>query len=280
MRQLQEEELAELVADYERFGFAYIRSMISVDELAPLADALVDGAAPRSFSVTDSQGGKQELAAWLHLGDDLVGVIPRLRPLVEIASAVVGGPVYHWHSKLSWKRPHTTSLWDWHQDYAFWEREGVAQPDMCTIAIAIGRVEEANGCMRLITGSHHLGTLDLVGVGQSQGTDPDAVATALESHPVELCELDPGDAVVFHSNTLHGSGPNMSDVSRTMLMISYNALTNPPSAPRHLGYLPDETTFLDEHAISDGWTDVFGETTFIDPVRDGLDQGYTIEADT
>lgn len=279
MRQLQEEELAKLVANYEQFGFAYVRSMITAEELAPLADALDDGAAPRAFSVTDSQGGKQELSAWLHLGDDLVGVIPRLRPLVEIATAVVGGPVYHWHSKLSWKRPRTTSLWDWHQDYAFWVGEGVAHPDMCTIAIAVGRVEEANGCMRLVSGSHHLGTLDLVGVGQSQGTDPDAVATALDFHPVELCELDSGDIVVFHSNTLHGSGPNTSDVPRTMLMISYNALSNPPSAPRNPGYLPDEMDVLAKDALSDGWTDVFGKTVFLDPVRDGLDQGYSIESD-
>ncbi len=280
MRRLREAELAELVADYEQFGFAYVRSMVAVDELAPLAAALNDGAAPRSFSVTDSQGGKQELSAWLDLGDDLVGVIPRLRPFVEIAAAVVGGPVYHWHSKLSWKRPRTTSLWDWHQDYAFWAGEGVAEPDMCTIAIAVGRVEEANGCMRLVSGSHHLGTLDLVGVGQSQGSDPDVVAATLESHPVELCELDPGDAVVFHSNTLHGSGPNESDTPRTMLMMSYNALSNAPSAPRNLGYLPDEMDILAEHALLDGWADVFGETVFLDPVRDGLDHGYSIESDT
>ena len=64
-----------------------------------------------------------------------------------------------------------------------------------------------------------------------------------------------------------------------MLMISYNAL-NPPSAPRNDGYLPDETDILHEHAISNGRTDVFGETTFLDPVRDGLDQGYSIESDT
>jgi hypothetical protein len=39
-----------------------------------------------------------------------------------------------------------------------------------------------------------------------------------------------------------------------MLMISYNALKNPPSAPRNDGYLPDETDILHEHAISDGPT--------------------------
>ena len=202
-----------------------------------------------------------------------------MQPLIEIASAVVGGPVYHWHSKLSWKRPRTTSRWDWHQDYAFWAGEGVAEPDMCTVAIAVGRVDEANGCMRLVRGSHHLGTIDVVGVGQSQGSDPEVVATALESHSVEFCEMDPGDMVVFHSNTLHGSGPNESDIWRTMLMISYNALSNPPSAPKNPGYLPDVVEVLPAQALSDGWVDVFGETSFIDPALDGLGQGYSIHRD-
>ena len=279
MRQLNEAELANLVSNYDRDGFAYVRSLFSAEDLAPLADRLDhEGAAPGGFSVTDSEGGRQELSVWLELGDDLVGVIPRLAPLVDIAAAVIGEQVYHWHSKLSWKRPHTTSLWDWHQDYAFWVSEGVADPDMCTIAVAVGRAEEANGCMRLIAGSHRLGTIDVVDIGSSRGADPDAVASALESHAVELCELDCGDVVVFHSNTLHGSGPNQSDAPRTMLMSSYNAVSNPPTAPRIAGYLPDEMTVLPSHAIADGWTEVFGATAFIDPVRDGMNQGYSVDS--
>lgn len=277
MRHLEDPELAALVATYRQDGFAYVRSMFTTEELAPLAEALNDGAAPGSFAVTDSQGGKQELSAWLHLGNDMVGVIPRLQPLVDIATAVIGSPVYHWHSKLSWKRPRATSLWDWHQDYAFWAREGVPAPDMCTIAIAIGRVDEANGCMRLIRGSHHLGTLDIVEIGHSQGTDPNAVESALGHEPAELCELDSGDVVVFHSNMLHGSGANESDVPRTMLMSSYNAVSNPPTAPNDTGYLPGPFEVVPVDALSGGWNEVFGETVFIDPTTDGLGQGYTFD---
>lgn len=276
MRQLTETELAQVAADYHEFGFAYIRSIIAESELAPLTNALDDGAAPGSFSVTDSHGGKQELSVWLDLADDFVGVIPRLQPIVDVAVATIGEPVCHWHSKLSWKRPHTTSLWDWHQDYAFWRGDGVARPDMCTIAIAVGPVTKANGCMQLVSGSHHLGALPIVDVGESQGTDPDAVTTALETHPLEQCELAPGDLVVFHSNMVHGSGENTSDTPRTMLMMSYNAASNPPMAPRHAGYTPKDLDVLPATALAEGWSDVFGETVFVDPVDDDLDQGYDI----
>jgi hypothetical protein len=129
--------------------------------------------------------------------------------------------------------------------------------------------------MRLVRGSHRLGAIDVATIGRSQGSDPDVVASVLESHPTDLCELESGDVVVFHSNTLHSSGPNRSDSPRTMLMMSYNAVTNPPATPRHPGYSPAPLDVLPPSAVTDGWTEVFGETAFLDPVADGLDQGYS-----
>lgn len=280
MRELSERELATVVDDYNRDGFAYARSMFTVDELAPLADALDDGAAPGGFTVPDSQGGRQPLSAWIELGDDFVGVLPRLAPVVAIAEAVVGGPVYHWHSKLSWKRPNTNTLWDWHQDYPFWAREGVAAPDMCSIAVAVGPVTRANGCMQLVAGSHHLGPLDIVDLGPTQSADTVAVAEALNTHALEYCELEPGDAVVFHSNTLHSSGPNESDTPRTMLMASYNAVSNPPSAPRNPGYAFAPLRVVPAASVTNGWSAVFGDTPFVDPERDSMDQGYDTQPDS
>jgi len=278
MRTPTEQELSVLARSYRRDGFAYVRNLFNPGELEPLAKALDDGASPGAFAVADSAGGRQELSVWMHLGNDLIGVIPRLGPMVAVATAAIGEPVYHWHSKLSWKRPNTTSRWDWHQDFGFWADDGVDRPDMCTVAIAVGPVNRANGCMQLIRGSHLGGRLDVVAVGQARGTDPTAVDGLLTDNDVELCELAPGDAVVFHGNTLHSSGPNQTDTPRTMLMSSYNALSNPPSAPRAEAYRPHPLDELPAGAIADGWHQVFGSSTFLDPMSDGIDQGYSIDS--
>jgi len=275
MKTLDADQLADLVREYRSDGFAYVRQMFSAQELAPLSGSLVEGASPGGFSVTDSAGGAQELSVWLELGDDLIGVLPRLEPIVALASAVVAEDVYHWHSKISWKRPSTKSLWDWHQDYGFWVDDGVHRPDMCTIAIALGSVHRGNGCMQLLRGSHNLGKLDVVEVGKSQGVDPALIDGVIETHPIEYCELEAGDVVVFHSNTLHGSGPNESDHPRTMLMSSYNARSNVPSSPRHPAYRPDELAVVPASAVRNGWTSIFGSTPFVDPERDGMTQGYS-----
>ena len=276
MRSVSEAELGELATCYQRDGFGYVRQLFDAKDLAPLINALDDGgASPGGFSVTDSQGGQQELSVWMNLGNDFIGVIPRIEPMATIAERMVDDQVGHWHSKLSWKRPGATSLWDWHQDYGFWVSEGVPRPDMCTIAIALGPITEANGAMRLMRSSHHLGRIDLAPLGESRASNPDVVATALESHEVELCELELGDAVVFHSNTLHSSGSNTSEAPRTMLMSSYTAISNQPTAPiAKRNCAPIEV--LDASALTNAAHNIFGPNAFVDPIEDDQDQGYKI----
>ena len=63
-------------------------------------------------------------------------------------------------------------------------------------------------------------------LGQSQGADPQVVEQALAKMERVKCVLEPGDAVVFHANTLHASGPNLSKRPRTVLQVSYNTVRN------------------------------------------------------
>ena len=44
-----------------------------------------------------------------------------------------------------------------------------------------------------------------------------------------LLTIFSGDAVFFHSNVLHSSGPNLSSKRRMAINISYNAANNQPS---------------------------------------------------
>ncbi|HEY2112612.1 MAG TPA: phytanoyl-CoA dioxygenase family protein, partial [Dongiaceae bacterium] len=80
---------------------------------------------------------------------------------------MIGKPVYHWHSKLSMKKPASAGRWDWHQDYGYWYDEGCLAPDMTTCMIAVDRTDRANGCVELIRGSHLLGRIDHKAVGKA-----------------------------------------------------------------------------------------------------------------
>lgn len=222
---------AEEKASFARDGFVIRRNFFSEAELAPLVEACrvdpeIDGAL---VGIADSQGNMQEVVTWTELGDsDLLSQIVRVARVVEGAEALLETPVYHWHSKLSMKRPGSLGRWDWHQDYAYWYHEGCLTPDMLTVTVAIDHTDEANGCLKLVAGSHRLGRIEHGKIGMASGVDPERLALIEQRCRVVSCVMEPGDAVFFHANTLHASGPNVSDRPRTLLHMSYNATDNSP----------------------------------------------------
>ena len=60
------------------------------------------------------------------------------------------------------------------------------------------------------------------------------------------CEIDPGDVLFFHCNTLHRSDANKSSSRRWTLLCCYNAARNDPFIKHHhpnytpLNKVPDE----------------------------------------
>ena len=225
---LSDAEIARFHAD----GFLVRKNFFAIDEIAPLIDAChadpdVDGAVS---ALSDSRGQPQEVATWTRLGNDLCGVFPRVARMVEAAESLLNLPVYHWHSKLSMKRPGSSGSWDWHQDFGYWYGEGTLYPDFVTVTVALDRIDRDNGCLKLVKGSQRCGRIDIKQFGEASGTDPERLNWIFERHETVECTMEPGDVVMFHSNTLHASGPNVSDRPRTLIHCTYNAIDNAPLA--------------------------------------------------
>ncbi len=267
----------EQLASYRRDGYVVLRAAIPVEVVAPVLDAVGRGA----LVVIDAAGNRQQLNSWTWCGDDLLGRLPRCEPLVNLAAAAIGGPVHHWHSKLSWKSPGSAGTWDWHQDFAFWVEEGVARPAMTTIGIALDDHDRDNGCLRLIEGSHRHGVIDHPAVGAGRAADPDVVEALASDGKIIDVELNAGDAVVFSSTMLHGSGANASDRQRSFLHCSYNAMDNPASDPFIDGHQVHDLVTVPAAAIEPGAYDrVWGDTAFIQPEATGYGgrSGYQVIA--
>ena len=221
------------VTAFQRDGFLFIPGLFAPAEI-DLLQGMIEGEAAireHAVGVIDSSGAPAELFGWSGRSNDLLGAFVRVARLVESAQDLLNDDVYHWHSKLSFKRPGSEGRWDWHQDYGSWYEEGCLRPEMLTAMIAIDPSFLENGCVQLLRGSNRLGRIQHGPLGQSHGADPDVVARALDQLELVACALDPGDAVFFHSNTLHASGPNHSEVPRSVLHVSYNTERNRPSKP-------------------------------------------------
>jgi ectoine hydroxylase-related dioxygenase (phytanoyl-CoA dioxygenase family) len=123
----------------------------------------------------------------------------------------------------------------YHQDYFYWYGMGCLYPDLATCFVAIDPATRENGCLKLIEGSHRLGRIDhhlYDGVSDS-GVDEERLNIILERMPERHIELEPGDCVIFHCNTLHGSDANRSSASRLALLGCYNTRHNDPYIRSH-----------------------------------------------
>jgi ectoine hydroxylase-related dioxygenase (phytanoyl-CoA dioxygenase family) len=219
------------------------RGYFAADEVE-LMRAMIEGdpAIRRNvLKIADSEGGATALALWNHPGNDVFGAVARSKRVAGGAEALLGGEVYHYHSKLTMKMPGQGGRWEWHQDYGYWYQNGCLFPDMLSVAIAIDPQTRANGCMQVLKGSHLMGRIEHGRVAGQTGADVERVEQAMERLDLVHCEMAPGDALFFHANTLHASAANTTDKPRRLLICCYNKATNNPyKAHHHPRYTPLE----------------------------------------
>lgn len=223
-------------ADYTRDGYVTVRGLFDAEEIALMRSAIeTDPALHASlYDRNDASGKATRMATWNHPGDSVYGLAARSRRIVDTMEALLGGEVYHYHSKLTAKEPRVGGAWEWHQDYGYWYHNGCVFPLMASVMIALDSSNRENGCLQVVRGSHLCGRIEHgVLPGEQVGADPKRVEQILARLPVEYAELEPGDGLFFHSNVLHRSDQNRSDARRWTVIMCYNAARNDPYLDHH-----------------------------------------------
>jgi phytanoyl-CoA hydroxylase len=130
--------------------------------------------------------------------------------------------------QLHWKPPGAKyTFYRFHQDARF--REGKSKDfdhlqSTVTTGLAIDRQTAANGALRVIPRSHRLGYLGLsddgpIMVGETQ--DEELRRAGLDPAAMVICEMEPGDLLLWTLFTVHGSAPNVSNFDRRFMINSY-----------------------------------------------------------
>ncbi len=242
-------------AEFQQNGFVVVESLLGAEETSLLRDiARADHQmAADAASRADGEGGAVKLKVSNDLPEDeIYGAIVRSERIVNAMETLLEGEVYHYHHKMILKEPRVGGAWAWHQDYGYWYNNGCLFPLMASCMIAVDRATKENGCLQVLKGSHHMGRIDHGKVGDQTGTDPERVEAALERFELIHCELEPGSAILFHSNLLHRSDQNKSDNPRWAFICCYNAARNDPyKESRHPQYTPLEK-WPDEKVLTVG----------------------------
>ncbi|XP_019630088.1 PREDICTED: uncharacterized protein LOC109474256 isoform X2 [Branchiostoma belcheri] len=222
-------------ADFDKNGYILVRSLLDQEEIKLLKDALEsdEGLMRHAFCRDDGEGGKSRLVLWNQPGNDITGVMARCEKVAGTMEKLLGGEVYHYHTKLMMKEARTGGAFVWHQDYGYWYENGCIFPDMGTVFIALDQATQENGCLKVIPGSQRVGRIDHVRVGDQVGADVERVTEVRKFLPLAHVEMEPGDALFFHCNLLHRSEQNHSDHRRWAFLVAYNRASNNPVMEHH-----------------------------------------------
>jgi ectoine hydroxylase-related dioxygenase (phytanoyl-CoA dioxygenase family) len=224
---------ADQLADYERDGFIIVKNFLTDEEVNKLYGIAIgdDTLQQHAFDLNDQQGKKTKLTLWYTPGNDAYGLLTRSKRLVESVDQLMEGDsgVCHFHSKLMQKEPKVGGAWEWHQDYGYWYKNEFLLPNqMMSVMIAITDANQQNGCLQVIKGSHKMGRIEHGFAGEQVGASQHYVDLALKTMHLQFVEINAGDALFFHSNLLHRSEANLSDIPRWSLISVYNRAANLP----------------------------------------------------
>lgn len=244
---LSSEQLEQHAREFERDGYTILRAVFEKEEVAILREAIVSNERMTDqFKTVQAkfESGKypsfETICVWNDTsGDDVFAKFTRRAQIFDVLERVFHDNVYVYHNKVALKYPNMPGF-KHHQDYYYWYGMGCIYPDLATCFIAVDRATRANGCLRLVRGSHRLGRVEHAlfdGVSDSS-VEPERLAEILARMPEDVIELEPGDAVIFHCNTLHASDTNRSTDSRLALLGCYNTKHNDPYGKHdHPGFI-------------------------------------------
>jgi non-haem Fe2+, alpha-ketoglutarate-dependent halogenase len=197
---------------YNRDGILFPIEVFSKDEVALFRVALE--------SVADSCGDRPpKRFDGLHLFFEWAHRLVTHERLLNAVENVLGGDILIDGTLVFYKPPQDRSYVSWHQDSVY---SGWHLTPSTSAWIALTPSHRANGCMRVIPGSHQQGSLhhDNVLDDSNLLRRGEQVRTVDESAAVDV-ELRPGEMSLHQSTVVHGSAPNTSTEPRIGFIVRF-----------------------------------------------------------
>ena len=175
-------------------------------------EKLVSAHVERSGTAADNGEGVRGVAAFLDLA--------REPEIVELVADLIGPDVILWGAHVFCKPAVEGYETPWHQDGHYWPIRPLAT---CTVWVALEPSTRANGCLRVIPGSHlgkvlhphlHEDRQDLTLQQRLADSSFD------EAQAVDI-ELQPGQMSLHDVHMIHGAQANTSTQRRTGVALRY-----------------------------------------------------------
>jgi ectoine hydroxylase len=234
----------EQLASFDRDGYLFFPSLFAPDEIKVLQDevpALYAQHRPENIREKGSDAVRTNFAA--HLYNAPFARLARHPRMVEPIKELFGEDVYMHQFKVNGKMAFDGDVWQWHQDYGTWKNDDW-MPDAraMNVAIFLDEVNEFNGPLMFIPGSHKAGVLE---AGHDTSTtsyplwtiDKQSITQLVARGGMVAPKGPAGSMILFHGCLVHASSSNLSPWNRVAVYLSLCAVSNHIRRFKRPGYI-------------------------------------------
>ena len=258
--------------DFERDGYLFFPSLFNADEVKTLIDEvplLYSQQRPENVREKGSDAVRTNFAA--HMYSAPFARLGRHPRMIDPVRQILGEELYMHQFKINGKMAFDGDVWQWHQDYGTWKNDDqMPEARAMNIAIFLDEVNEFNGPLMFIPGSHKLGVIDakhdLATTSYPLWTiDNDSIGKLVGRGGIISPKGPAGSMILFHSCLVHASTSNLSPWNRVSVYLSLCAVSNHirrfkrPAYIAHRDFtpitcLPDDC-LIKEYAVDLPWKD-------------------------
>ncbi len=227
------------IGQFERDGYLFFPGLFSADEARVLTDAVPALYARREvFNVRERDSDAVRTSFAAHLVSAPFARLARHPRMVRPVQQLLGDePLYMHQFKVNGKMAFEGDVWQWHQDYGTWLNDDLMPaPRAMNVAIFLDEVDEFNGPLMFIPGSHRKGVVEARHDTCTTSYPLWTVDNALIAQLVQRAGgrnggiVSPhgpaGSMILFHGCLVHASSSNLSPWNRVAVYLSLCAVSN------------------------------------------------------
>lgn len=220
----------EQVQQFKTDGFLNGGSLLSEDQVEILREELsrvIDhhDTLERKPVLMSDLGKSSDVQVWQivniwEASDAYATLIAHPKIVEDIAQFTGANRLRIFHDQIIYKPAESGGIHWWHQDAPLWP---IIRPmTEVTAWVALDDVDESNGCMSMVPGSHHWGN-NIDFLRSLRDEEFDLLPAEFEGHQVKIerCPVKKGDVHYHHALTWHGSLANTSGRPRRANAIIY-----------------------------------------------------------
>jgi ectoine hydroxylase len=238
---LEEHTMKLTQAQHEQFdkeGYLFFPGLFNPEETRVMVEEV-----PRLYSRREAfnvrEKGKDAVRTNFaaHLYSEPFAKLARHPRMIDPVEDLFGEKLYMHQFKINGKMAFEGDVWQWHQDYGTWLNDDMMPTERAmNVAIFLDDVNEFNGPLMFIPGSHKKGVIDakhdLTTTSYPLWTvDNDLISQLVDRAGGKrggiVSPTGPaGSMILFHSCLVHASASNLSPWNRVSVYLSLCAVSN------------------------------------------------------